>query len=564
MDIHVKSSVQGDFRPWLEYVPVVSTFRSLGSIYDKWVHLPQMTLETISKSRYYTHLKDTSYFRHIVLLVPVIGNITIFIFDVVRPSKPKVGKITVKADLMAEVENRPLTITGKIPKWLSGTLVRNGPIKTSVNGKTNTHMFDGLGMLHAFSFSDGKVNYTNKFLRSDAYHSVFEEGSVDYPGFSNDPRSVFDKLSTLFIPPSHLAVQNANVNVAKLADQYVALTETPSPVTFNGDTLNTLGVFKYKDNLPKEGCWESAHPHYDSKKKETINCLIKFGRNSYYIIHRMKDGSSTREVISKILVDKPSYMHSFAVTDNYIVLTEFPLVVKALDLITTTLPFIKNFKWEPERGTQFTVINRHDGSVVGKYKTDPFFAFHHANAFEKEGKIHLDTVAYKDAGIVTGDRFDVGSNEENKRSYSTEFKRFSVALKTGKVDSEILAPTSVEFPRINEKVDGKPYRYAYMLEFSNKINKTRDFSIKGLCKVDTFTKKKQVWSQKGCLPGEPVFVPAPNAKKEDEGVILTPVQDLKNKSSFLLILDAKTFKEIGRAKAPHFIPTNLHGQYFKA
>lgn len=258
-------------------------------------------------------------------------------------------KSNVSAELQEEVENRSLEISGSVPHWLSGTLIRNGPIKVTVDGQSNEHWFDGLAMLHAFSFDEGKVNYSNKFLRSDAYHTVFDEGSINYSGFAADPcRSLFKQFFTFLIPNSNPEIHNANVNVAKLANEYVALTEVPLPVKFDPITLETLGVLDFKDDLPKEKCWESAHPHYDIQQKRTVNYLIKFGRTSYYTLYSIEDGSSERKIIAEIPVEEPSYMHSFAVTENFIILTEFPFVVKPIDLITRKKAFIKNFTWQPE------------------------------------------------------------------------------------------------------------------------------------------------------------------------------------------------------------------------
>ena len=78
------------------------------------------------------------------------------------------------------------------------------------------------------------------------------------------------------------------------------------------------------------------------------------------------------------------------------------------------------------------------------------------------------------------------------------------------------------------------------------------------------TERKEVleWSENGCSPGEPVFIAAPGSKEEDEGVVLTVVLDHIHNDSFLLILDGKSFKEIGRARAPHLIPAGFHGQFF--
>ena len=70
------------------------------------------------------------------------------------------------------------------------------------------------------------------------------------------------------------------------------------------------------------------------------------------------------------------------------------------------------------------------------------------------------------------------------------------------------------------------------------------------------------WSQAGCYPGEPVFVPAPDARAEDEGVVLSVVLDSSAGRSSLVALDAGTFEELGRAEAPHSIPFGFHGQFF--
>lgn len=82
-------------------------------------------------------------------------------------------KFFVSADLLEEVVNRPLEVSGAIPQWLSGALVRNGPINVKIDGKTNSHWFDGLAMPHLFAFHEGAVSYSNRFLRTQAYDVVF-------------------------------------------------------------------------------------------------------------------------------------------------------------------------------------------------------------------------------------------------------------------------------------------------------------------------------------------------------------------------------------------------------
>ena len=80
-------------------------------------------------------------------------------------------------------------------------------------------------------------------------------------------------------------------------------------------------------------------------------------------------------------------------------------------------------------------------------------------------------------------------------------------------------------------------------------------------KVDLADGGAEMWSEPGCYPGEPVFVPAPGPRDEDGGVILSVVLDAAAQRSFLLVLDARDFTELARAEAPHHIPFGFHGNF---
>jgi carotenoid cleavage dioxygenase-like enzyme len=62
-------------------------------------------------------------------------------------------------NLEEEVMLDDLHVQGKIPEWLSGSLIRNGPAKFDLDKQSLKHWFDGLAMLHKFSFNAGKVTY---------------------------------------------------------------------------------------------------------------------------------------------------------------------------------------------------------------------------------------------------------------------------------------------------------------------------------------------------------------------------------------------------------------------
>ena len=90
----------------------------------------------------------------------------------------------------------------------------------------------------ASAFTDGAVSYGSRFLRSKAFRHVEETGALGFREFATDPcRSAFQRVSSLFAPD---ITDNGAVNVTRLGDRYLALTETPLPVAFDPETLETL------------------------------------------------------------------------------------------------------------------------------------------------------------------------------------------------------------------------------------------------------------------------------------------------------------------------------------
>jgi len=457
-------------------------------------------------------------------------------------------------DLEREVSSFVCPIQGEIPSWLTGTLLRNGPAKFQV-GKERVDWFDGLAMLHAFEFDSNQVLYSNRFLRSKQYYIMMVEKSLSFSGFAQDPCSkVFKNQTSRYIPKEMEPIHNANITIQQYADQMVALTEVPLPVVFDPHTLETLGVFDYGDQL-QQGQWESAHALHDEQSGETFNYFVRFGPKSAYVIWKMVDGQQNRETLAEIPVRLPSYMHSFALTERYVVLTEYPFVVHPIDLMEMKKPFIFNYQWKPKQGTRFTIVERATGQIT-QIQGDPFFAFHHANAYDEEGKIYLDIVTYKDASIIAAlDQKEMDS-EKIQESEPTKLERFAIDLKTKNIFRETLFEKNLEMPRVAADRVAQKYRYCYSvdLDFPETLDAQRS-----LYKIDVANKSAISWSEEGCFPGEPIFVSRPDAKEEDDGVVLSLVLDLIQQSSFLLILDAKDFQELARAEAPHAIPIGLHG-----
>lgn len=461
-------------------------------------------------------------------------------------------------DLKDEVARYSCVISGEIPPWLSGTLLRNGPALFSAGGKRVHSQFDGLAMLHAFEFTPEKVLYSNRFLQSEQFYTMTVEKNLNFYGFAQDPCStVFKNQQSQFIPSQMQNIPNADVSIQDYVDKMVALTENPIPVVFDLKTLNTVGAFPYQDHLP-EGQWESAHPLHDLTSGETINYYIRFGEKSSYVIWTMPDHQPTRKIIAEIPVELPSYMHSFALTEHYVILVEFPFVVNPADLIDFKKPFIFNYKWKPERGTVFTVVDRISGEILARIKEAPFYAWHHVNAFDKEGKIFIDMVTYRNAESILYYTSSLQTEKAIETSQKAQLQRFTINLGTKHMTKENLSKKSVELPRVSSQRVAHEYRYCYGVDADAQFpNSLKEHGV--LHKFDVREKTTKSWSENGCVPGEPIFVSRPGSMEEDDGAVLSLVLDMLNKRSFLLILDARNWKEIARAEAPHAIPFGIHG-----
>lgn len=317
---------------------------------------------------------------------------------------------------------------------------------------------------------------------------IFIDNSFNYTGFATKSNNLlWSSIKSFFTNDTTPTIQNANVNVAKIATEYVALTETPLPVRFDIKTLDTIGALKFQDNLPDKNIFESAHIQYDSKTQEQINYLIKYGKESKYVIYRLNKDSPKREVIGEIAVKEPAYMHSFALTQNYIILVEFPLVVNPIKMIITGKPFIKNFSWEPKRGTNFLIISRNTGEIVKsiRYK-DPFFAFHHVNAYEENNQIILDIITYPDSSTISviSSHGDIQLSYNAKEEYNQRLMRYTISLINETVNAMVLLHTPIEFPRINNNFNTKKYLYVYAAD-PRLLSQAED--LRPLYKINTQT-----------------------------------------------------------------------------
>ena len=352
-------------------------------------------------------------------------------------------------------------------------------------------------------------------------------------------------------------VPNANVSVTKLAGRFVALTEISQPVRFDPRTLATLGVGPDPAALGRMG---TAHPHVDPATGEAFAYETELAPPRFGTRIVALKGSARRE-LAFLDTPTPGYLHSFALTPRYVVLFQQPWIIDPLDLLKPDRRSIaETFRWDAAQPSRVVVVDRRKGGVVGTAELDPFFVFHHINAFERGGRIVLDVCAHPDSRIVEAlylNKLRAGG----ARIPRARARRIEVDPARGRATVRSLSATSIELPRTNyARVNQHDYRYAYGIGVRGASSTFTD----QLVKLDVRSGEARTWRERDAYPGEPVFTPAPNPRREDDGVITSVVLDGRRATSFLLVLDAQTFEERARARVPHHIPFGFHGMHFRA
>ena len=162
----------------------------------------------------------------------------------------------------------------------------------------------------------------------------------------------------------------------------------------------------------------------------------------------------------------------------YVVVTEQPLMINIWRALTHRF-FSSGFEnwlyWDANQLVRFHIIDRKDGNRVGVFTAEPFFVFHHINAFERDEKIYLDACCYHDNSIIKQlylKNLRSPAEPGQKKLDVPDVRRYEIPL--GELyDANTEKPlhkgsdgldysslcSGIELPRINyEEFNGKPYR----------------------------------------------------------------------------------------------------------
>jgi all-trans-8'-apo-beta-carotenal 15,15'-oxygenase len=453
-----------------------------------------------------------------------------------------------KSEFAYPIEN----ISGAIPPALQGTLFRNIPAMLDVNGVSVRHPFDGDGMICSIGFQNGQAFFRNRYVQTAGYVAEKAANKFLYRGVFGTAKAG-GWLANAF----DLRLKNiANTNVIYWGDKLLALWEAAEPHRLLPETLETVGL-DYLDGVLTPGAAFSAHPRIDPQGI-LVNFGLKTGLSTGIQIYEF-DRSGHLLTTYNHVVPGFAFIHDFAITPNYCIFFQNPVSFNPLPFLLGQKGPGECIKFNSNQATKIIVIPRNpqSGETVRIFATKSGFVFHHANAFETERGLSIDSICYasfpeaepgKDFRETNFDRLDPGL-----------LWRFDLDFGTGRVETELVFDRCCEFPSINPAQVGQAYRYLYM---GTATAPTGNAPLQEITKVDLQQGTSITWSAAPSgYVSEPLFIPQPDSTTEDDGWVVTLVYESDRHTTDVVILAAQDLTVVAKLHLPHHLPYGLHGSW---
>jgi len=457
--------------------------------------------------------------------------------------------------LRFEAEVFDCEVQGEIPRDIRGTFYRLGgdwlyPPKSPLDAP-----FSADGYISMFRFSNGRVDYRGRFVRTPRYLANRKAGRQLFGIYRNraaDDPSVRSLNSTV-----------ANTTPVVHAGRLFATKEDARSYEMDPHTLETRGEWDFYGKY--KSLTFTAHPKIDPTTGE----LVCFGYEAtgeasrdvfVYFIDRT--GHVTREV--RLEAPYVSEMHDMAISRTHVVLPMYPLTTDKEWLARGNI----HWYWDERLPGYLCVLPRDGEAKDARWiKGPPHAMVHTLNATTEGNRLIVD------GSVSDGNPFPFFPNRTgapwSPQTGTGTIRRWTLDLnaRNGSWEEENPFPTAPGgLPRMDDRFITLPYRYGYMgysdpSRVDPKLAAGRAFPITNCLgryhlssgKLDTLFVGGDGTLEEAC------FVPRSSKAAEGEGYLVGVYGNLIKGRSELIVVDAVRMQEIGRVILPFPISVQVHG-----
>jgi len=459
------------------------------------------------------------------------------------------GRLRGFASGAVEIDDAPVRVAGRLPDWLRGRLLLNGPALWELPQGRYQHWFDGLAMLHRLHIGADGVRYRSRYFRSQSQATALAAGrpvigEFDTPGTAG----FFARLRGAPV------TDNPAVVMSQLGSTWFAVTETPTLMAFDPDTLATHGPLPLADDahlhlMAAHGCSDAAGNYWNVGTTLGPQCELK--------LFRLRPGSTRREVVGRIKLPKSGYLHGFAMTPSHAIVWDTAMRAQALAFRFGARAYIRNFRWSPESGSALYAIALADGSVR-RWALPAMMCFHAVQAWdEPDGSLGLELSVYPDASIFEDLRLDALRQGRGQQALPmlTRYR-----LRDGRADAEAESlGIALELPQVNPARWGRA-RAGIAWGASLDTADPRGFLDRTL-RVDLASRDVKPWRRGGAVQLEPLCVANPAGSAEDDAVLLVPTLADGDAGTVIGVLDARTMECLAELHTPQVVPFGFHAAW---
>lgn len=437
-----------------------------------------------------------------------------------------------------------LKIDGELPSDLAGTLYRNGPGVFASFGRRYHHLFEGQGAISAVRFGGGQAVGALRVVESAGWLQERAAGRPLYDSATSRVRRIANRLRGR-------DKNTANVNVIAWQGRIFALRDAAKPIEISPETLETIGESDLDAAVLETF---TAHPHFVAARGAMYGFGVRYGRHSLLDLYELPARGRARRLGS--LPTDALMVHDFVATERHLVFFLGPL---RLDLRAALLGEAhpdRLARWDGERATEVVVVPIDDTERVVRFPVEPFYVWHFANAFERDGHIVVDFVRHEDAYATRTFRDEAAQGGALIDVDCGELTRATLDFRARTLRSERVVDVMCEFPRVDSRGEGSMRRYAWVV--------SAQAGTQAIVRCDFERGASEGWvAPRGQQVSEPVFAPRPGASGETDGFVLVLVYDEATETSHVAVLDANAPARgpIARAHFDHPVPLTLHGSF---